>query len=199
MARDSNFYIDRANARFEAGFTTIAAQKEALRDLASAHELLTQSIRNLVLAIDRDARSDAQMDVYWNMADLHNWKAKHSELAVSVFPEAKIYVEQIEALVDLRKVIKSAEIVRVERREHAKVAEVTRTIRDIMETNKAHYARGLELNKIFKGLPIYANVHYVVNQFGTEFLRAFYYMDGILTPLNVIIAVFEAKQTEEIK
>ena len=40
MTRTAAFYTDRATARFEAGFTSKAAQQEALRDLNSAFELL---------------------------------------------------------------------------------------------------------------------------------------------------------------
>lgn len=43
---------------------------------------------------------------------------------------------------------------------------------------------------------LHANVHYVTNQHGTTFLRAFYYLNGTLTPLSIIIAAAEAKARE---
>jgi hypothetical protein len=195
MARTTEFYIDRAIASFEAGFTTLAAKKEALTDLNRAHDLLTEQIKKLVLDIPRDERTDAQNVVYWDaLTDLHNWKPKHSKLVLDVFPEAETITAQIEDLVALRLTIKSAEVIRVERVASEKAEQVTAAVRNIMELRKAQYARGLELHDIFGNLPVYVNVHYVTNQFGTSFLRAFYYMYGALTPLNVICAVLEAKQ-----
>ena len=111
MARTASFYIDRATARFEAGFTSKAAQQEALRDLNSAFELLKCDITGLVLDIDRDACTADHDDVYWNLADYpHNWKAKHSALALRVFPEVAPTVAQIEALVEFRAAVKAAPV-----------------------------------------------------------------------------------------
>jgi hypothetical protein len=194
MARTVEFYIDRANAMFEAGFTSKAGQRNALDDLNRAHDLMCRAIQELYLAIPHANRTEAQTNVYWGLADLHVWKAKHSALVLDTFPEARPFVEQIEALVELRLAIKAAEVVKAERKEDVRVARITKSIRDEMELRKAQYARGLELHDLFNGLPVYANVHMVTNQHGTTFLRAFYYMAGVLTPLNVILAVLDEKQ-----
>lgn len=196
MSRTPEFYIDRANAAFAAGFTSKAAQKSATDDLNRAHEACRQSIQNLVLAIDRDARTEAHDNVYWGLADLHVWKPKHSALVLGTFPEAEPTVRLIEQLVDLRAVIKAAPVVKAERKTDDREAAVTKSVRDIMELRQAQYARGLELHDLFQGLPVTANVHVVTNQHGTTFLRAFYYMNGTLTPLNVILAVLQTKARE---
>lgn len=196
MSRTPEFYIDRANAAFAAGFTSKAAQKSATDDLNRAHEACRQSIQNLVLAIDRDARTEAHDNVYWGLADLHVWKPKHSALVLGTFPEAEPTVRMIEQLVDLRAVIKAAPVVKAERKTDDREAAVTKSVRDIMELRQAQYARGLELHDLFQGLPVTANVHVVTNQHGTTFLRAFYYMNGTLTPLNVILAVLQTKARE---
>jgi hypothetical protein len=47
------------------------------------------------------------------------------------------------------------------------------------------------LGTIFNGLPVQAHTHQVTNQYGTTFLRTFYYLFGDLTPLNIIIAAAE--------
>lgn len=196
MSRTPEFYIDRANAAFAAGFTSKAAQKSATDDLNRAHEACRQSVQNLVLAIDRDARTEAHDNVYWGLADLHVWKPKHSALVLATFPEAEPTVRMIEQLVDLRAVIKAAPVVKAERKTDDREAAVTKSVRDIMELRQAQYARGLELHDLFQGLPVTANVHVVTNQHGTTFLRAFYYMNGTLTPLNVILAVLQTKARE---
>jgi seryl-tRNA synthetase len=198
MAKTANFYIDRANAKFEAGFTTLSARKEALSDLNRAHDVLTEQIKKLVLDIPHAERTDAQNVVYWDaLTDLHNWKPKHSKMVNDVFPEAEAITLQIEDLAALRLTIKNAEVVRVERATSEKAEKVYVAIRDIMEKRKAQYARGLDLHDLFNGLPVHANVHYVVNQFGTRFIRAFYYMYGELTPLNIICAVLDAKDPKK--
>ena len=196
MSRTPDFYIDRANAAFSLGFTSKAAQKSATDDLNRAHELLCQDIQNLVRAIDRDARTEAHDNVYWGLADLHVWKPKHSALVLGTFPEAEPTVRMIEQLVDLRAVIKAAPVVKAEAKADAREAAVTKSVREIMELRQAQYARGLELHDLFQGLPVTANVHVVTNQHGTTFLRAFYYMNGTLTPLNVILAVLQEKARE---
>lgn len=193
MAKTTEFYIERATKAFEAGFTSKAGQKEALSDVGRAYEILKGEIQNLYLEIPHAERTEAQENVYWGMPDLHNWKAKHAELATSVFPQSAEQVRQIEDLVNLRAAIKSAEVVKVERKENERATAIVKSIRDIMEQRKAQYARGLELHDMFKGLPVSVNVHLVVNQHGTEFLRAFYFMGGVMTPLNVILAVMDAK------
>lgn len=197
MSRTPDFYIDRANAAFALGFTSKAAQKSATDDLNRAHEAFCQSIKDLVLAIDRDARTEAHNNVYWGLADLHVWKPKHSALVLGTFPEAEPTVRMIEELVALRTVIKAAPVVKAERDPMTeREAAVTKSVRDIMEQRKAQYAHGLALHDLFGGLSVHANVHVVTNQHGTTFLRAFYYMNGTLTPLNVILAVLQTKARE---
>lgn len=196
MTRTAEFYIDRAHAAFARGFPSKAAQKSATDDLNRAHEICRQDIQNLVLAIDRDARTEAHNNVYWGLADLHVWKPKHSALVLGTFPEAEPTVRLIEQLVDLRAVIKAAPVVKAERKTDDREAAVTKSVRDIMELRQAQYAHGLKLHDLFGGLPVHANVHVVTNQHGTTFLRAFYYMNGTLTPLNVILAVLQTKARE---
>lgn len=196
MARNPEFYIDRANVRFEAGFNSLAAQKEAIRDVNAAYELLCREIQNMYLNIPNADRNEAQENVYFGLPALHNWKDHHNNFVLDVFQQAAPIVAQIQDLVAFRNVIKNAEVIRVERVANPVAVAVAKSIRDIMAARKAQYARGLEIHDIFGKLPVYVNVHYVVNQYGTEFLRAFYYMHGVLTPLNVILAVLEAKQKD---
>lgn len=200
MARTVEFYLERANSKFEAGFKTMATKQDALSDLNSAFDLLRGRIHTAFLDIPRKERTEAHDGIYWNTASsLHNWRVKHSVAVKAVFPELYCTVDEIEALVELRQAVKAAEVVRVERQADPRTVAIVKTIRDIMEARKAQYARGIELHDIFKGLPVSVNVHWVTNQFGTSYLRAFYYMAGDLTPLNVILAVLDAKSEKQPK
>ncbi len=197
MARNVSFYVERANEAFEKGFTSKAGQKAAMDSVTKAYELLRAEITTLVLGIEHSERTEAHSNVYWDLPSYpHQWKAKHRELATSVFPQTASICDQIEELVALRQALKDAPVVKQERQEDERVTLVQSTIRDMMEKRKAQYARGLELHDIFGGLPVHANVHLVTNQHGTTFLRAFYFMDDKLTPLSVILAVLQTKADE---
>jgi hypothetical protein len=194
MTRNVEFYVNRANEKFEAGFTTMASKNDALQDLGRAYEMLTESIKALYLAIPYADRTEAQNDVYWGLANyLNNWKAKHTALVLNVFPQAEVFTSQIETLVEVRNTIKSAEIVKVERSANPRVETISKSVADIIALRKSQFERGVQLYDIFNGLPVTATWHYVTNQFGTSFIRVFYYMAGKLTPLNTIVAVLDAK------
>lgn len=195
MARTVEFYVNQANEKFEAGFTTMAAQKQALQDLGRAYEILTQEIQDLYLAIPRAERTEAQDNVYWGLANyLNNWKPKHTSLVLNVFPQAEIFTSQIETLAELRETIKSAEIVKVERIANPKIATVTKTIHDMVALRKEQFQTGMKLCEVFGNLPVSINWHYVTNQHGTSFIRVFYFMANKLTPLNMILAVLEEQE-----
>lgn len=196
MARTVESYTSQAVEAFEAGFTSKAGQKRAFEALSRAYELLGTSIRGIYLDKPHEERNAAEEAIYWGLPDLHNWKAKHSAAVLAVYPQVTSEVAQIEALVELRAAIKSAEIVKVERKADARVEAIQGSIRALMEKRQAQYARGLELHDLFGRLPVYANVHMVTNAHGTTFMRAFYFMYDKLTPLNVILAVMQAKAAE---
>ncbi|UAW07599.1 hypothetical protein AIIMSPlu_037 [Pseudomonas phage AIIMS-Plu-RaNi] len=197
MTRTAAFCTDRANTAFEAGFTSKAAKQAALGDITRAYELLRAEITSLVLDTAHDERTEAHDDVYWNLpAYPHQWKAKHRTLSLSVFPQTEAVCDQIEELVAFRAAVKDAEVVKVERQADERVERVQKSIRETMEQRQADYARGLDLSKLFGGLSVTANVHLVINQHGTTFLRAFYFMHGRMTALGVILAVAQTLAEE---
>ena len=197
MTRTAAFYIDRANTAFEAGFASKAAKQAALGDLNRAYELLRAEITALVLDLPREERTQVHDDVYWNLPSYpHQWKAKHRELAVGTFPQTSAACDQIEELAAFRAAVKDADVVKVERQADERAERVQKSIRDILEQRQADYARGLDLSKLFGGLSVTANVHLVTNQHGTTFVRAFYFMHGRMTALNVILAVAQTLADE---
>lgn len=188
MARTSQDFIAAATEAFEAGFTSKSAQKSAVKNLGSAYELLTNEIRAFYL---NGERTEAGHDAYWIIPnDLHQYRAKHTAAIVAVWPAAANLCEEIEALVELRTAINSAELVTVERK--ADKVEVFRNqILDIIARRQEQFAHGVKLVEIFGKLPVTVNFHYVTNTHGTTFIRHFFYMAGKLTPLQVIMAVLE--------
>ncbi|MEN1688726.1 hypothetical protein AAIH59_33125, partial [Pseudomonas aeruginosa] len=85
-----------------------------------------------------------------------------------------------------------APVVKMARQVDERVERVQKSIRELMDMRKEQCARGLRLHDLLGGLPVYANVHMVTNQHGTTFMRAFYFLDGVMTPLNVIRAAVAA-------
>jgi hypothetical protein len=182
-SRSYEFNVDRATAALEAGFATKAAQKDALADVATAYFRVREIASEAALAAKDDA-------TYWGLPfDIHQVReAKHA----AFFGEEW---SRVAFLVDLRNAIKSSEIVRVESPNKAETelrARVERTISEEMARIGKQYADAIDLGRILKGLPVSANSHYVTNEFGTTFIRTFWYLNGELTRFNVIAAAYEA-------
>jgi hypothetical protein len=196
--RNAEFYIDRANAAFEAGFRSMAARKNAMADLRNAYDLERRAIMDLCLDVVRANRANnepedpAADELYWNVPDFHNWKARHADAVLAVFPDAAPIVARINDYVELRAAFAEAEIMRVQPNPQRELVErVQKSIRDIMAAKRVQYIQGVELYELFGGANVCANAHYVVNQFGTEFMRVFYYYNGRVTALNMIIAIVQ--------
>lgn len=193
---DRNFEV--ATLAFEAGFKSEAARKRALSELNYAYGYLRSDFHTSVIDAGRVAFPDAlnqnpeqyaaycdHLNAFEVPFDLSAIRPKH----IPLFSTEE--QNTIQALVDLRKAIKGAEIVLVEVSENVKRAEVVRkTIKEEMDARKQSYINGYDLSKHF-GLHVYANAHYVRHCKGTEFVRTFYYLNGNLTALNIIIAIAE--------
>lgn len=204
MARTISFYIDAALDAYNAGFTSKAAQKDALDNVSRAFDIVSGEVKKAVLArrpfiADTATHEEviawheafhASIDgaIYDGPFYLHLMREKH----ISLIDQAGFGVEArtIETLVDLRNQIKAAPVnppVRDTAAIEAK-ARVEKGIIELMKLRGEQYARALNLGELFNGLPVSANSHWVVNQHGTQFVRTFYYLMGELTPLNVLIA-----------
>ena len=193
-------YLLLATDSFNAGFTSEASKKAALKYLNIAYNELNDKLHNVIL--DQPRGSDDKMSptlhsLYWDIPDnLHQWRIGFAERLLTAIPSLKDQVQQIEELLELRNTMKDAEVVAPTKTESTE-AKIMMSIKEIMELRKTQYERGLNLYDLFNGLPVTANVHYVTNQHGTTFLRAFYYMSDTLTPLNVIVAVLQEKNKEK--
>lgn len=173
----------RAAEALEAGFATKAAQKDALDDVSIAY----RAVRYVVTEAFLDA---GEADRTWDVPfDLHQVRgAKHAALFGAEW-------NRVALLVDLRAAIKGAEIKRVENPNKAEVelkGRVIATIEEEMARIGAQYAEAIDLGRTLKGLPVTARTHYVTNEFGTTFLRTFWFLNGKMVRFNVIAAAYEA-------
>ena len=199
-----DLYVNRATALFEAGFTSKAAQKDALDYLNRAFAILTDGARSDILTaaaakfptaaseeaanMNRDAFVNAQG--YWDMPDYpHLLRDKHEVMLNGRWDDACM-------IRDLRNAIKATAIVKIERKVNDREVAVQKSIRDIMAMRQSQFERGLKIADLFGGLPVSANVHLVTNQFGTTFLRAFYYLNGDMMPLNVFICIAQERERQ---
>ena len=177
-----------------ASFPSKAAQKAALDKLNRAYTAARDVVRDLIID-DANARWQDYCEERiahferWDMPfDLHQIRDKH--VIVATYWDLRA-AQIITALVNLRAEVKAAPVVKVEKADAAlteKTEQVQRSIRDEMDRLGKMYDHALEVGRLFNGLPVTANVHMVTNQFGTRFLRAFYYLNGERMPLNLIIA-----------
>lgn len=195
-ARKAEENIAQAVAGFEEGYATKAAKQRSLEALNRAYDY----IRDLEFSdlIDQAPADGQERQDFFNARveapfDLHHVREKHAP----AFPARWARVRE---LVQLREQVKAAEVapapVRNTERD-ALEARVTESLEHLMARRKAQFITGCELHDIFNGLPVSVNAHYVTNQFGTTFIRRFYFMDGRLTPLNMILAIMEHKQREK--
>ena len=187
-----NSRIEKATAAFDAGFTSKAGKKQASDQLNRAFESVRGSVQDWVLA---NCKCYGDMDdLYYGMpSDLHQWRAKHSEMLRQFHPEAESIIALIEQLIELRNAIKEADIIAVERKTNDREQSFVKSAIELIQLRKAQFNEGCNLFDLFNGLPVSAKTHVAINQHGTMFNRTFFYMAGRLTPLSVILAVMDAK------
>lgn len=200
---DRNF--NKASDLLDAGFATKAAQKNANGYLNTAYsdvrEIITQQVR--CTYAPGPEHTDAQWQAYVDRLneydlpfDLHQVRDRHLDKAAEI---DGIAADKIRLLVETRAQVKAEPIQppqpKAEKSEYQVKAE--RSIVEEMERMKTQYLRAVDLGRIFNGIPVTASSHWVVNQYGTGFPRTFYYLDGKLTRLNILIAAAEQVAREK--
>lgn len=195
--------IAAAQAAFEAGFASKAAQKRALDDLNRAYSRIRDAAHSRQIARanerfgnDYQARSEffAKNDVPF---DLHQVRDRHVTI-ITFWTDAETSRTLVSAIA-LRAAIKEAPIAPAPAKPEAEVkAEAVRkSIIEEMEARKAQFIEGLDIARHFNGLPVSVNAHYVHGHKGTVFIRHFFYLRGKLTPLNMILAIADAYKAEK--
>ncbi|MFS1428777.1 hypothetical protein LMH73_016940 [Vibrio splendidus] len=184
--------LTSATELFNAGITSQAGKKRVNFLLGNAFDSAKNKLQATILTERSECvgtEKEADLDaLYWAVPELHNWREKH----YSLFAQYPEHVDMIRKLVELRAATKAADIITIEKDAgKEKIEAVRKTIVDEMARKKQQFVEGLELAKLFNGLNISVNAHYVTNEKGTEFIRHFFYMNGKLTALNMIIAIAE--------
>jgi len=179
------------------GFTSNASKKKALDYLNYSYEDLQGAfIRDAILNKPRDENKEMYPqweELYWRVpSDLHTWKGEWINKLAQALPEISEIFAQINDLYAMRQEIKAADVNKPQPKQVSEFeVKLHKSIADEMAKAKADYAYGIRIAELFGNLPVSINAHYVVNQYGTEFIRCFYYLDGIITKLSVIIALMQ--------
>ena len=199
-----------AHEAFEAGFASKAAQKRAsdsanraydsLRDAHRVEEIDAapgQGVTGRDLTEAEYAARRAYFDTNATPFDLHHVRERHIEIFAKLNEDRAAKVRD---LVALRTAIKGAEIAEVEPANKPLKelkARVEDSLAELMSRRNAQFLEAVELIEIFKGLPVTINTHWVHGHKGAIFLRTFYYFNGKLTPLNLILAALEEHQRRQ--
>lgn len=182
------YTLHQVMADIESGFNTMAAKKETLANISRIYEKECWKIRH---AIIDSTNKDALNDIYWSIPQLpHQWNNRISANIAKAMPEMIVTLDQINDIVSLRDEVKSMQV-NAKPVETETETKLRKTIEQQIIKSKADYANGLELKEIFGELPVSVDMHYVVNQYGTEYIRCFYYLAGKIVKLSVIIALMQ--------
>jgi len=188
MAHTVQNFVDLAMAQLQDDqtFSAKAHQKEALDYLNRAYSLV-RGQNNL------NSTCESRWDIPY---DLHQIRDRH-------FAMFKVeHHVALKELVSLRAIFKFIEVVKPAPKNDAverKAAEVTKEIKNLLEMRTAQYNRAIDLGRLFNYLPVSVSPHHVTNQYGTSFIRCFYYLDGKMTPLNIIMAAAGQLEREKEK
>ena len=183
--------LDDVIAALDKPFTSIAEQKRALDVVSRAYEKLRDGVMSRILDLPE---SDERHELYWDVPSI-----LHHVRPTDIETYAPFGFAPVAELIELRHQVKDVPIVKPERVSDAerRIEAVRATIVEEMERRKARFVEALELGRLFGGLRVTVNAHWVRNQHGTQFLRHFFYLDGRLTPLQIIIAVADHLEREQ--
>lgn len=190
-------YTEAAADAFEAGFASEAARKRALDAVNTAYDALREGAHDATIAAapteDQAARV-AHFDANDFPFGLHQVRDRH----LAIFAKWG-NAQAVRSLIDLRAAIKAAAVAPAPMKDAAaeKVEAVRKSIIDIMETRKAQFIEAVEIGRLFNGLPVTVNAHYVHGHKGARFVRHFFYLRGRLTPLNIIMAAAQTLKDEK--
>lgn len=206
---DISNYVDKSLNMYNAGFTTKAAQKQALDYLSRAYEKIRDNIGYKILDIrnakfnifeEIDPECNRLTDLYYLLPYnlCHYRTIKHGEQLIDMFPEM---VAQMEYLFELYTTIKSADIHKVAPKicNQEEVIRIEKTLSEIFAASKESFDRTMRLAELFKGVPVSVTPHMVWMNNGTRYVRYFYYVAGKMTALNTIIAAMETYEREQEK
>lgn len=98
--------VDVATATVVGTYKTKAARKDALDRLSRQYDKARKMLHDAYLNGNREA--PGAMDLYYAAHELHQWRAKHSIAARTLYPALASTVDEIERLVAARLAVKAA-------------------------------------------------------------------------------------------
>tara|TARA_R110000744_G_scaffold167098_1_gene284441 strand:- start:25 stop:714 length:690 start_codon:yes stop_codon:yes gene_type:complete len=201
--RDYKYYTDYALELWEEGFNSKASKKRCLEKLSYAFENIVGGISG-GYSTERmyDQKISRELELYWAVPhNLFQWSAKKIKMHTDFYNEGNSAngermidcIKIANKLAELRVAVKETEIVPpIKSEEKIKKQKIEKTIEEIMERHNVKFLEAYSLTEeLFPllGLQIYVNSHWVTNQFGTTFIRNFFYLNDKLTALHTIMAV----------
>ena len=214
--------IEAASAALNSGFRTKAAKKDAIDQLNRAYSAIREDMFHEIDAVNDAKRkelmaaagkTEEELTELWQgymlrwtkegmkivkkaaethdaPNDLHQVRDRHIDNLFTIIGVA----QEVRTLVMLRETIKNAEIIPPAPKSNREEEITRKTLEQLREMRLQQFEHGCDLHDIFGRLPVTASWHWVTNEYGTTFQRVFYYMDGKLTPLSIIIAILEEKE-----
>ena len=214
--------IEAASAALNSGFRTKAAKKDAIDQLNRAYSAIREDMFHEINAVNDAKRKELMAaagkteeeltELWQNYArrwtkegmkivkkaaethdapyDLHQVRDRHIDNLFTIIGVA----QEVRTLTMLRETIKNAEITPPAPKSNREEEIARKTLEQLREMRLEQFEHGCDLHDIFGRLPVTASWHWVTNQYGTTFQRVFYYMDGKLTPLGIILAILEEKE-----
>ena len=105
--------VNVASGEIEGAFRTKAAQKAALEKIGREYEKARRVIMDAVLAFAYEDRTEAQRNLYNVLPyDLHNFRSKHADAILAVFPQHAGTVVEMGRLFALRNEVKSRPVIK---------------------------------------------------------------------------------------
>jgi len=207
-------WISEVEEALEKGFKTKSQKKDSLSILGRIWEDITEQISDEIneqIAKDYKSRGlTTTLDEFgglppeyiaWeeNYADPEREKAElpmylthvreqHLQKIQTYFPEHYDNVVYIKNLLDT---IKAAEVTPLPPKQdplEKKVEAKVKSVFDIMAKRQKQFTEAVDFGEMFGGLNVSAWAHRGQSKYGTPFTRVFYYLNGRVTPLNVIVA-----------
>lgn len=198
----------------EGGFKSKSQKKESATRLSRIWERIVDKIRssiNEVVWADAEARGlNPTMDEFGNLppeyvewersfvmplrdkadfpASLTHVRERHLDKIQEHFPEYYDDVFYIKTLLDE---VKAAEVSPLPPKKDPTEAQVERKVKSIfdeMAKRQKQFTDAVEMGRLFGGLRVTAYPHWGRSKYGRDFIRVFYYLNGRVTPLSVIVA-----------
>lgn len=196
-------YLTRADSEYQAGFKSKASKDRACSYVNHALGIVVTEITDAILEQPYGERGNGTPlhTLYWDLTDVacRNFIKKSAQVLPLLGERAAEWMALGEQCVALYTTYKNALINEVPVSPVKEIeAKVQRTIKQMMEERNEKFNRCLRLETVFGTMGVTANVHLVFGHKGTVYVRAFYYVMGVLTPLNTIIAAMQEADRQKL-